>query len=323
MTLQFSLGSAAPETVDTPCVVVGVYENGVLTSAAARVDTAAHGAIKRQVESGDINGKAGTTTLLYAPEGVTAKRVLVVGLGTQKTLDGARYQRVNGEAVRALGRLPIDSAVSYLSEVDVPGHDAIWRVRTAALAADHAAYRYTATFKSRDKSPQPELGALTLAASHDAQPGLDQAVAIAEGVRFARELANLPPNICNPAYIATQASQFAEQNDKVSCKVLDHVAMDELGFGSLLAVGRGSANKPKLVVLRVQGRRRGRQALRVRGQGHHLRHRRHQPQAGPRHGRDEVRHGRRRRRARQLRRYREAWPAGQPGLRGAGRGKHA
>jgi leucyl aminopeptidase len=186
MTLQFSLGSAAPETVDTPCVVVGVYENGVLTSAAARVDTAAHGAIKRQVESGDINGKAGTTTLLFDPEGVTAKRVLVVGLGTQKSLDGARYQRVNGEAVRALGRLPIDSAASYLSEVDVPGHDAVWRVRTAALAADHAAYRYTATFKPRDKSPQPELTALTLAAGHEAQIGLDQAVAIAEGVRFAR-----------------------------------------------------------------------------------------------------------------------------------------
>ena len=141
MTLQFSLGSAAPESVETPCVVVGVYENGLLTSAAARVDTAAHGAIKRQVESGDINGKAGTTAVLFAPEGVAAKRVLVVGLGTQKTFDGARYQKINIEAARALGRLPLDSAVSYLTEVDVPGHDASWRVRVAALAADYAAYR--------------------------------------------------------------------------------------------------------------------------------------------------------------------------------------
>ncbi|MHA6204537.1 leucyl aminopeptidase [Dyella soli] len=253
MTLQFSLGSAAPESVDTPCVVVGVYENGVLTSAAARVDTAAHGAIKRQVESGDITGKAGTTALLFAPEGVTARRVLVVGLGTQKTFDGARFQRVIIEAVRALGRLPIDSAACYLTDVDVPGHDAAWRVRTAALAADYAAYRYTATFKPRDKSAQPELAALTLAAGNDAQAGLDQAVAIAAGVRFARELANLPPNICNPAYIASQAEQFAGRHDKVSCNVLDEHKMAELGFGSLLAVGRGSANKPKLVVLEYKG----------------------------------------------------------------------
>jgi leucyl aminopeptidase len=253
MTLQFSLGTAAPETVDAACVLVGVYEQGVLTSAAARVDSATGGLIKRQVESGDISGKAGSTTLLFAPTGVTAKRVLVVGLGAQKSFDAARFQKVNLEAARALGKLPIGDAVSYLTEVDVPGRDSAWRVRVAALANDHAAYRYTATFKPRDKGKQPELGAITFAAGADAQAGLDQARAIAEGVRFARDLANLPPNICTPAHIAAQAQAFAAGRDKVSCNVLDEIEMERLGFGSLLAVGRGSANKPRLIVLQYSG----------------------------------------------------------------------
>jgi leucyl aminopeptidase len=253
MTLQFSLASTAPETTDTACVVVGVYEGGVFSSAAARVDSASDGAIKRQVESGDISGKAGASTVLYAPAGVTARRVLVVGLGTQKSFDAARYQKVNIEAVRALGRLPIDRAVSYLSEVEVPGRSAAWRVRTAVLAADHASYRYTATFKPREKTSQPELGTLAVFGESSLQASLEQAVAIAEGVRFARELANLPPNICNPAYIADQARAFAEGRDKVSCNVLDHVEMEKLGFGSLLAVARGSVNKPKLVILEYKG----------------------------------------------------------------------
>ena len=253
MTLQFSLGSAAPATVDSACVLVGVYEQGVLTNAAAQVDSAIGGAIKRQVESGDISGKAGSTTLLFAPTGVAAQRVLVVGLGTQKSFDAARYQKVNIEAARALGRLPVANATSYLTEVEVPGRDSAWRVRIAALASDYAAYRYTATFKPRDKSKQPELATLAFAAAADAQAGLDQAVAIAEGVRFARELANLPPNICNPAYIATQAQAFADTQDKVSCTVLDEVEMEKLGFGSLLAVGRGSVNKPRLIALEYKG----------------------------------------------------------------------
>jgi len=253
MTLQFSLTTAAPETADTACILVGVYEQGVLTSAAARVDGATGGAITRQVESGDISGKAGSSTLLYAPTGIAAKRVLVVGLGTQKGFDAARYQKVAIEAARALGRLPVNEAVSYLAEVDVPGRDDAWRVRTAALAADHAAYRYTATFKPREKSAQPELAALAFAAGADAEAGLTQARGIAEGVRFARELANLPPNICTPAYIAAQAQAFADAHDKVDCRVLDHVEMEKLGFGSLLAVGRGSANKPKLIALQYHG----------------------------------------------------------------------
>jgi len=253
MTLQFSLASTVPETTDTACVVVGVYEGGVFSSAAARVDSAADGAIKRQVESGDISGKAGASTVLYAPAGVTARRVLVVGLGAQKSFDAARYQKVNIEAVRALGRLPIDRAVSYLSEIDVPGRSAAWRVRTAVLAADHAGYRYTATFKPREKAAQPELGTLAFAGESSLQVALERAVAIGEGVRFARELANLPPNICNPAYIADQARAFADGRDKVSCNVLDHVEMEKLGFGSLLAVARGSVNKPKLVILEYKG----------------------------------------------------------------------
>jgi leucyl aminopeptidase len=253
MTLQFSLDTAAPETVDTACVLVGVYEHGVLTSAAAQLDSAAGGMLKRQVESGDISGKAGSSTLFFAPTGVAAKRVVVVGLGTQKSFDAARFQKVNLEAARALGRLPVADAVSYLTEVDVPGRDSAWRVRIAALASDHAAYRYTATFKPRDKSKQPELTALRFAAGADAQGGLDQAVAIADGVRFARELANLPPNICNPAYIAAQAQAFADTQDKVSCTVLDDVDMEKLGFGSLLAVARGSVNKPCLIALEYKG----------------------------------------------------------------------
>ncbi|MBB3225796.1 leucyl aminopeptidase [Luteibacter sp. Sphag1AF] len=253
MTLQFSLGSIAPESAETAVAVVGVYENGLLTSAAARVDTAAHGAIKRLVESGDVTGKTGSVTTLLHPTGITAQRVLIVGLGPQKTFDAARFQRVCLEAGRALGRLPVTEAVSWLSEIDVPGRDAAWRVRVAALATDHAAYRYTATFKPREKAAAPELASIVFVAPGEASAGLDQARAIAEGVRFARELGNLPPNICNPAYIADQARAFADANEAVTFEALDRDAMEAEGFGSLLAVGRGSANPSQLVILQYRG----------------------------------------------------------------------
>jgi leucyl aminopeptidase len=267
MTLQFSLGTTSPETIDSACVLVGVYEHGVLSSAAAQVDNAAGGMIKRQVESGDITGKAGSTTVLFAPQGVTAKRVMVIGLGAQKSFDAARFQKVNMEAVRALGHLPITEAASYLTEVDVPGRDAAWRTRIAAVASDHAAYRYTATFKPRDKSKQPQLEAITFTGVDGAQAGLDQAAALAEGVRFARELANLPPNICNPAYIASQAQDFANSHDKVICNVLDEVEMEKLGFGSLLAVARGSVNKPRLIMLEYKGGSEGDKPFALVGKG--------------------------------------------------------
>src|SRR5690606_9818771 len=157
-------------------------------------------------------------------------------------------QQAVATAVRALKTGPTESALLTLSEVEVDGCDAAWNVRQAVIAADHAAYRYTATLGAKNKKREHRgLAALAVAGSDD--QALAQGKAIAAGVAFARELGNLPPNVCNPAYLAEQAQAFAARFDKASCTVLEEAQMEELGMGSLLSVARGSANRPRLVVL--------------------------------------------------------------------------
>jgi leucyl aminopeptidase len=253
MTLQFSLSQQPPEANPAPCIVVGVFEERMLTSAAARVDEKSGGAIKRLVESGDISGKLGSSSLLFALPNISAARVLVVGLGEQKKFDALRFQRACTDAARTLKGLPLDAATLYLTEIDVPGKDLAWKVRSAALSADAQVYKYTATFKPREKSKSPEFGALAFAAAESAAAALMQATAIADGVRFARELGNLPPNICNPAYIAQQAQKLAAEHPGVDCEILEEADMRKLGMGALLGVSQGSTNAPKLVVLQWRG----------------------------------------------------------------------
>ncbi|MBO9665143.1 leucyl aminopeptidase [Dokdonella sp.] len=254
MTLKFSTTADAPETAAAPCLVVGLYEDRTLSSAAARVDERSGGAIKRLIDSGDATGKLGSTTLLFGLAGIAAPRVLVVGLGEQKKFDAAAFHRAANDAGRALKNLPVDAAASYLTELDVPGRDLAWKLRTAALAADAQAYRYTATFKPKEASKAPQLGAIAFAAAAGtADRALNEAAAIASGVRFARELGNLPPNICNPAYLAAQAQQLADAHAGVSLSVLEREDMAKLGMGSLLGVAQGSANPPKLIVLQWKG----------------------------------------------------------------------
>ncbi len=81
----------------------------------------------------------------------------------------------------------------------------------------------------------------------------DQAHSIAKGFLRARELGNLPPNICTPAYLAGQAEQIADKYENVSFEVLKRKQMEELNMRALLAVGQGSANGPRLIVLKYQG----------------------------------------------------------------------
>jgi leucyl aminopeptidase len=254
MTLQFSLSQQPPQTCSAACIVVGLFDERSLSGAAALIDDASGGALKRLIDSADLSAKLGSTQLLFALPNVAAARILVVGLGEAKKFDAARFARTNGDAARVLKGLPIENAVSYLGEVDVPGKDSAWKLRTAVLVSDAQTYRYATTFKPREKTKTPEFGALAFAAAADTDASvLNQATLIAKGVRFARELGNLPPNICTPAYLAGEAQQLATDHPGVICEVLEEEAMYKLGMGALLGVAQGSANKPRLIVLQWRG----------------------------------------------------------------------
>ena len=249
MTLEFSLNQDAPATVASDCIVVGAFADATLTPAAQALDAASGGRLKALLERGDLSGKTGKIALLHDLPGVAAPRVLVIGLGEPGKYGVPQYLKAVGDAARALKTGPVASALFTISEVAVAGRDTAWNIRQAVIAADHACYRYTATLGAKNKK-RNETGLKSLSISGDDTAALARGQAIAAGVAFARELGNLPPNVCNPAYVAQQAQAFAARFDKAECEVLDREQMQALGMGSLLAVSQGSANPPKLVVLK-------------------------------------------------------------------------
>jgi len=249
MALQFTLNREAAAAAAFDCVVVGAFADKTLTPAGQAIDTASGGRLRALLERGDLSGRTGRTLVLHDLPGVAAPRVLVVGLGEAGKFGVPQYLKAVADTVRTLKTGPVGKALLTLSEVPVAGRDAAWNIRQAAVAADHAAYRYTATLGKKKDEP----GLRELAIAGEDATALAQGEAIAAGVAFTRELGNLPPNICNPAYLAEQAQAFAAAHDGAECEVLDEQQMEALGMGSLLAVARGSANRPKLVVLKWNG----------------------------------------------------------------------
>ena len=251
MALEFQLNPADPATSATDCLVVGLFADGQLSPSGVAVDRASGGKLAALVSRGDLSGKTGRTALLPDVPGVKAPRVLVVGLGDAGKFAVPQYLKAVADAVRALKTGPARHALLTLTELAVPGRDAGWNLRQAAIAADHAAYSYTAT-RSR-KNGEDGLTALTLLGENALKPAFEHGVAIAAGVELARELGNLPPNICNPAYLADTARKIAAEHANVEVEILERADMEKLGMGSLLAVARGSANAPKLIVLKYTG----------------------------------------------------------------------
>jgi leucyl aminopeptidase len=250
MALEFTLNHDAPAAADFDCIVVGAYGDKTLTPTAQALDQASGGKLTALLQRGDIGGKTGKTALLHDLPNVSARRVLVIGLGDTAKFGVPQYLKAVGDAARALKVGPSGNVLFSLTEVQVKDRDAAWNIRQAVIAADHASYRYTATLGKKKKD---DTGLAQLAMLGDDALALAQGEAIASGIAFARELGNLPPNICTPAYLAEQAQRFAGEHDGAEAEILDEAQMLELGMGSLLAVARGSANRPRFIVLKWNG----------------------------------------------------------------------
>ena len=247
MALQFSLTQDAPAAVQTDCLIVGLFANATLCPIGTIIDKACDGALSALVASNDISGKSGRTTWLYHLKHINAKRILVVGLGAHDKWDQGAYQKAISHAVTAVGLSGAQSAVLALSAVPVAGRDAAWAIRQAVTSADHAAYRYTATLGDSAATEASHLRHVSIIGTDST--ALMQGCAIAKGAEFARELGNLPANICTPAYLAEQAIAFAQAHPGVEVEILDETQMAALGMGALLAVARGSANRPRFIIL--------------------------------------------------------------------------
>lgn len=250
MALKLNLAQPHPAEADVDTLILGVFEDTGLTAPAKAVDERSGGQLVAWLSSGDISGKPGRTVLLRGVASCRASRVLCVGLGESTKFDAGRFQKAVADAIKTLSGSPARQVLLTLTALDIVGRDSAWAVRQAAVLADHASYRYTATKKS---NADAGIDTLTLLADASHAPQLQRAQAIAEGVRLCRELGNLPPNICTPAYLAETARGIASSHDKVSVEILEREQMQALGMGSLLGVAAGSGNLPRLIVLKYAG----------------------------------------------------------------------
>ena len=264
--MKLTLDSTPAPVLETACMVIGVFSKAALQGSAELLDQAGNGALQELIDSGDIDTSWKSSTLLHGLTGVAAKRILVMGCGKTEKFTDLRYDSVCKSAGAFLRDHAVTSAHICLNELASGDSSAHWYLRQAAASVAWSNYRYTATKARQDDDHEP-LNTASFNAGDEMRPALNEARGIAKGYQRSRELGNLPPNICTPAYLAEQAREIAKTYENVSIEVLEQDEMAELKMSALLAVGRGSANRPKLIVLKYQGKHEASQPVVLVGKG--------------------------------------------------------
>ena len=265
--MEFSIKIGNPEKQRNDCLIVGVFENKKLSASAELIDVASGNAISAVIKAGDMSGDLAATLLMHQLPNVMAKRVLLVGLGKQSEFGVKQYLKAIRAAVKALPKVAKEVGF-YLTELPVTAM--MLQEKTAQIAEIilDATYQINAL-----KSKKAEAIALKKVAifvekaqEAEAKTALAQGLAIAEGVRMAKDLGNLPGNVCTPTYLGKQAKQLAKDYG-FKVEVLDKAQIEKLGMGAFLGVAQGSDEPMRLIVLQHQKGKKEQKPIALVGKG--------------------------------------------------------
>jgi len=266
--LEFSIKAGRPEKQKTGCVVAGVFDARRPTDAAKSLDQASNGYLASILRRGDLDGKLGSTLWLHNVPGLAAERVLLVGLGKQEEFGPKAFREAVRAVARALSESGASDAIVYLVEVPVDGHDRSWNAMQLAVVAADGAYRFD-RLKSKQEQQRHRVK-LSLGTIDKPSAAVSRAVeggaAVAQGMSLAKDLGNLPSNICTPTYLAGQAQELAKQY-RLPCRILQQKDMEKLHMGALLSVTKASPEPARLIVLEYHGGPRKQKPVALVGKG--------------------------------------------------------
>jgi leucyl aminopeptidase len=246
--MQITLEAKPYAALGTDALVSYVFEEAdPVQGRISELDQAVNGLLHNLAKSGELTGKALEMTLIHAPAGLKAGRVLLVGAGKREQFTSATLRKIAGAALRYLKARSVKQFAFLIREHNAT-EEFTQSITEGALAANFESDKYK-TEKKNDKS----IDTLVLTGYSDAdraagEKGLSRGRIIAEAQNFARDLINEPSNKLTPKILAEKAEAMAKQAG-LAVEILDEKKIADLKMGALLSVAQGGPEPPRVMVV--------------------------------------------------------------------------
>lgn len=267
---MFKLESDYQLTIPHEGIIIGLFDRPEkFSDELARLDEAFKGQLTELVKSGDISAKYKKVSKIHSLGIVGSKRIWFVGLGKEKELTFEKLRGAFGHLFKSLkANCPGEAAVlldSFLSE-NVDCFDA---ASALSEAFSLATYQF-AGYKQQSNEPEKSLDKMVIYSNAFDKEGIRASLTVGtaygKGVNTARTLVNTPGNMMTATDLAGHAIELAERYD-FETEILEKADIEKMGMGAFLAVNRGSAEPPKMIVLKYQGKEQWNEVIGLVGKG--------------------------------------------------------
>jgi leucyl aminopeptidase len=251
-------------TLKTDCLVALIFDGDDGKKISQELGSAIALTVKSLSASGDLSTTIGASNTMINPNDIQATRLLLIGAGPRKEWSQDNLTKVLNSLSRLLNNLPIKNASIVYPSASYANSDKSAAIQISQILTA-SQYRYSKTLSRKVNKPSVAKVEVLCSskASSAIRAGLKLGGAIGNGINIAKELGNLPANICTPTYLANQAKAMARKCPQLNTKVLEEKQMKELGMGSLLSVSAGSVQPAKFVIMEYKGAKDKKQAPKV------------------------------------------------------------
>lgn len=240
LTLVLQTGKKSPKA---DCHIVLLGENN---QSLAKLTDSLQQQVTDLTDQSQFAGKVGKTALRYA--NATDAGLLLLGAGDAKNVVGNSVQKMAKAVYEAVSDLYKTVTIQLPDDFDSVAFGQF------SLALLNESYRFDRYKSKADNKTKLETVYLQVNNNTDYQAELDFARATFIGQSLTRDLANEPPNVCTPSYLADQARALAQQYPNVlTVKVLGEKDMAKLGMNCFLAVSQGSTQEGQFVIMEYNG----------------------------------------------------------------------
>jgi leucyl aminopeptidase len=246
--MQINLELKPLAAIETEALVTYVFDDSEGPQGrAAELDQAIGGLLGKLNKSGELTGKSLETTLIHAPAGLQASRLLLVGAGKRDLFNRATLRKIAGVAVRYLKARSVHNAVFVVREGGATEENA-QAITEGIVTADFETDKYKSE-KKKDKF----IDAVAIAGFGEpekaaGEKGVTRGRVIGEAQNFARDLVNEPSNKLTPKILAARAEAMAKEAG-LAVEILDEKKIADLKMGALLSVAQGSVEPPRVIVI--------------------------------------------------------------------------
>ncbi len=246
--VQVKVEKARIDQKQTSLLVIGVFEGDQDFPHSKDLDSSVSSSIRETLESKEFRGTFGSSIVVYTLGRGPMKKIMLLGLGKREKFTDESARICAGKAARKAQEL----GIKEFSMLQFPNLD---EGLVEAMTEGVALALYSFDKYKEAKEPASKIEEVTILINSDSlrfQSVVEKASIIVDAVNFARDIGNLPPNDCPPSHLASVAISLA-QDYGIKVRIMDRYELENMGMGGIVAVGKGSNNPPKLIVLEYTG----------------------------------------------------------------------